>query len=420
LACVRRHLWACGTALAASLSVLACAGAVGGTAAALTVGGRRSAGARHLHTGNEQSKVSAVSSVTAFAAADQNPLVPKLSASQLAGQRVIYSYAGRTPPASLLSAISKGEAAGVIFYGANISSRKQIAHVISELEKANASSHNPARQYPLLLMVDQEGGKVRRLPGAPKLSEKQIGEIKPLSAAEAATRSAGKYAAANLRSVGMNVNLAPVVDVYRKAGDFDDQFQRSYSKSPAVVSDLGASFITAQQAGKVAATAKHFPGLGAATARQDTDVRPVSITLSASTLRSVDEFPYIAAIRAGVKLVMLSWASYPKLDPSGLPAGLSPKIVQGELRERLGFKGVTITDSIGAGALTHYGSIQHRATLAAAAGMELILSGSGNVAEGASCTAGLQTAYEHDSASAKAAFQAAVTQILALRHSLPK
>jgi beta-N-acetylhexosaminidase len=345
--------------------------------------------------------------------------MPRLSAIQLAGQRVIYSYQGHTPPASLLSAIRNGEAAGVIFFGSNISSRAQIRSVISQLEAANASPQNPARKYPLLLMTDQEGGEVRRLPGAPKLSEKQIGEITPLSAAEAAARSAGKYAAANLLSVGMNVNLAPVLDVYRQAGDFDDQFQRSYSMNPKVVSALGASFITAQQAGKVAATAKHFPGLGAATASQDTDVRPVTITLSAAALRGDDEYPYIAAIKAGVKLVMVSWASYPKLDPSGLPAGLSARIVQGELRNRLAFKGVTITDAIGAGALRHYGSVGHRAALAAAAGMDLILSGSQVTAEGAACRAGLESAYANDTAAAKKAFQAAVGQILALRQSLP-
>ncbi len=416
---MRRHLWACGTALAASLIMLVCTG-TGGTAAALTVAGRPSAGARQLHTGNAPTTVSAVSTSTELGSAAVNALVPKLSVNQLAGQRVIYSYSGLTPPASLLSAIRNGEAAGVIFFGANISSRAQIAHVISELEAANASSQNPARQYPLLLMTDQEGGEVRRLPGAPKLSEKQIGEITPLSAAEAAARSAGKYAAANLLSVGMNVNLAPVLDVYRKAGDFDDQFQRSYSMNPDVVSDLGASFITAQQAGKVAATAKHFPGLGAATASQDTDVAPVTITLSAATLRSDDEHPYIAAIKAGVKLVMVSWASYPKLDPSGLPAGLSSKIIQGELRDRLGFKGVTITDSIGAGALAPYGSDQRRAALAAAAGMELILSATEDINSGAACAEGLASAYDDDSSAAKATFQAAVTQILALRLSLPK
>jgi len=101
---------------------------------------------------------------------------PGLSLAQMAGQRVIYSYTGLTPPASLLSSIRNGEVGGVIFFSQNISSQAQIASVIAELDQADASPQNPLRSSPLLLMTDQEGGLVRRLPGAPALSEKQIGE----------------------------------------------------------------------------------------------------------------------------------------------------------------------------------------------------------------------------------------------------
>jgi beta-N-acetylhexosaminidase len=366
--------------------------------------------------GNEPASLAAIQAADL---AKERAVMAKLGEKQLAGQRVIYSYPGLTPPSSLLSAIKAGHVGGVIFFGENISSRAQIANVIKQLEAANASPQNPAHAYPLLLMTDQEGGEVRRLPGQPVLSEKQIGEIRPIAKAEAAATAAGTGAAANLLGVGMNVNLAPVLDVYRKAGDFDDQFQRSYSKNPHVVSALGFSFIKAQQAGKVAATAKHFPGLGAASASQNTDERPVTLNVSVATLRSVDEYPYKAAIREGVKLIMVSWASYPKLDPSRLPAGLSPKIVQGELRTRLGFKGVTITDSIGAGALNPYGSTQNRCALASKAGMEVLLAASEAVGQGTACTTGLFDQYVHDSTAAKKAFQAVVAQILALRASLP-
>ena len=217
-------------------------------------------------------------------------------------------------------------------------------------------------QAPLLLMTDQEGGKIRRLSGAPLLSEKQIGEsADPATAATQAGSGAGR----NLRGVGMNVDLAPVLDVYRKAGDFDDQYGRSYSMSPSVVSELGAAFIAAQQQAGVAATAKHFPGLGAASVSQNTDARPVTLNLSLRSLRTIDESPYNAAIAAGVRLIMVSWAVYPALDP-GVPAGLSPVIVGGELRQRLGFKGVTISDALNAGAVRPFGSLGHRAVLAAA------------------------------------------------------
>jgi beta-N-acetylhexosaminidase len=336
-----------------------------------------------------------------------------LSVQQLAGQRVIYSYPGLNPPASLISLIQHGEAAGVIFFGQNISSKAQIAAVIKRLVQANASPLNPVRA-PLLLMTDQEGGQVRRLPGQPYLSEKQIG-AKPLSQAKALATAAGQGAAANLRGVGMNVNLAPVLDVYRRAGDFDDQFGRSYSMNPAVVSALGANMIKAQQAGRVAATAKHFPGLGAATAAQNTDLRPVTLRLALATIRGTDEAPFKTGIGAGVRLVMLSWAIYPSIQAR--PAGLSPKVVQGELRSRLKFTGVTITDAIEAGALKSYGGTANRTLLAAQAGMDLILASAQNVTEGLQARAELAMAYGNGTLSHQA-FLASVNRVIALRMAL--
>jgi beta-N-acetylhexosaminidase len=376
--------------------------------------------ASHVHAGNEaligESLIDSASELAASQSAEW-ALAARMSVLQLAGQRVIYSYSGLTPPTSLLKLISEGEAAGVIFFGANFENRSQFTRAVGDLVAANDSRGNPARAYPLLLMTDQEGGLVRRLPGAPKLSEKQIGEIRPIAAAEKAATQAGSGAAANLLSYRLNVNLAPVLDVYRTAGDFDDQYQRSYSMRPGVVSALGADFITAQQKGKVAATAKHFPGLGAATAAQNTDDVPVTLNLTAKTIEGFDEYPYKAAIKAGVKLVMVSWAKYPALDPK-FPAGLSSKIVQGQLRTRLAFTGVTITDAIGAGALKDYGTTQNRALLAAEAGMELILSAGQNPQEGVGCVEGLEGGYTSGKLGS-AAFKAAVAQILALRKGLP-
>src|SRR5262245_11501490 len=285
---------------------------------------------------------------------------------QLAGQRVIFSYSGLTVPSALLQQISAGQAAGVIFFGGNISSPSQITGVIQQLRQAQQQS--PVAS-PLLLMTDQEGGLVRRLPGAPTMSEKQIGaSSNPASAASSAGTGAGQ----NLVGLGMNLNLAPVIDVYFKAGNFIDQFQRSYSNKASVVTSCGQAFITAQQQTGVAATAKHFPGLGSATKSQNTDTGPVTLRVSLSGLRSKDEMPYPAAISAGFKLIMASWAVYPALDAAH-PAGLSPTVIQSELRGQLGYQGVTITDAIEAGALTSFGSFGQRAVLAAQAGMDLLL-----------------------------------------------
>jgi len=329
---------------------------------------------------------------------------------QLAGQRVIYSYPGLTPPAQLLTDIANGQVAGVIFFGENISSESQIASVVTQLRNAQAAG--PIQQ-PLLLMTDQEGGEVARLPGAPTMSEKQIGaSSNPTGNATTAGTGAGE----NLAGVGMNVNLAPVLDVYYKAGDFDDQYQRSYSSNPSIAGECGKAFITAQQAVGVAATAKHFPGLGSATASQNTDNGPVTLNVSLSQLRGTDEAPYPAAVAAGVKLVMVSWAIYPALDPS-LPAGLSPAVVQQELRAHNNFQGVTITDALEAGALSAYGTTQQRAVAAAHAGMDLILCSARSVSQGEQAASALAAAYASGQLE-PAGFNAAVDRITSLRASL--
>jgi beta-N-acetylhexosaminidase len=301
-------------------------------------------------------------------------LEQRLSPAQLAGQRIIYAYAGITPPASLLRAVRAGEAAGVIFFAPNISSTAQLRRVVAQLQRAAAAS--PVR-VPLLLMTDQEGGEVRRLPGPPALSEKQIGES---ANAPVLARDAGAGAGRTLGAAGLNVNLAPVLDVYRRRGNFIDQYQRSYSSNPSRVAQLGAAFIAGQQRAGVAATSKHFPGLGAAAAGDNTDRRRVTLRLPVAQLRAVDEAPYRRAIAAGVKLVMSSWAVYPALD-SRLPAGLSPAVIGGELRRRLGFRGVTITDAITAGSLEPFGALGARGVLAARAGADLILCSATNPAD---------------------------------------
>jgi beta-N-acetylhexosaminidase len=336
----------------------------------------------------------------------------RLTDAQLAGQRVIYSYPGLTPPRALIRAIRRGEAAGVIFFAGNISSPAQLAAVARRLQRADASRRNPVRA-PLLLMADQEGGIVRRLPGPPDLSEKQIGQAAD-PAAQA--RLAGAGAAATLRQAGLNVNLAPVVDVYRAAGNFIDQYGRSYSRRPRPVARLGAEFVRNQQGAGVAAAAKHFPGLGAASRDQDTDLRPVTLKVRAAVLRRVDERPYRAAIAAGVRLVMVSWAVYPALDPHR-PAGLSPLVVQDELRGRLGFQGVTVTDALEAGALRRDGTIARRGQLAALAGMDLLLCAGHSVGEGQRAAGGLARAYRNGLLS-RASGEAAVARIASLRASL--
>ncbi|MFC9325150.1 glycoside hydrolase family 3 N-terminal domain-containing protein [Kitasatospora sp. NPDC057015] len=329
---------------------------------------------------------------------------------QLAGRRVIYSYQGLTPPPTLLADIRAGRAAGVIFFGENVSGPEQLRSVVRQLNEAQQQS--PVH-VPLLLMTDQEGGLVRRLPGAPELSARKIGQAAdPLAAATAAGTGAGE----NLAGVGLNVNLAPVLDVYEVPGNFADHFERSFSSDPAVVARLGTAFITAQQRTGVAATAKHFPGLGTAPTAANTDTGPVVLPAGPGRLRDVDEAPYPDAIAAGVGLVMLSWAVYPALDPDH-PAGLSTTVVEQELRDRLGFEGVTITDALEAGALQAVGGTGQRAVAAALAGMDLLLCSARDTAQGEQATAALADALSTGVLD-REAFTAAADRVTALRAGL--
>ncbi|KAI0099806.1 glycoside hydrolase family 3 protein [Nemania sp. FL0031] len=327
-----------------------------------------------------------------------------------AAAHIIFSYPGTAHPARLTTLAQQCQIGGVIIFGDNVDDN--LPAYIAGLQSAYASG-GCAVKGPLLILTDQEGGEVKRLPGGPTLSEKQIGQTSNLSAAG---NTAGIQAAVALKAYNHNGNLAPVLDVYHEPGDFEDQYERSYSNDSAIVAQCAAAFIEAQQGQGVVATAKHFPGLGAATAAENTDAVPVTITRSLADLRAIDEAPYVAAIQAGVKMIMPSWALYPTLDDE-YPSGISNKWVQGELRGRLGFEGVVITDAIEAGGLSGFGTDPERSVLAITAGVDLILAAARNVSQGEGIVGGLVTAVNSGSLSASA-FSMSTSRISSLRSAL--
>ena len=290
-----------------------------------------------------------------------------LTVRQLVGQRIVYGYPGAIPPGALEARIRAGEAAGVIVFTRNIPTRAALAAAVRRLQ---AIPRPPALRAPLLVMIDQEGGLVKRLSGAPLRAPADLGRI----GSSALARSEGVATAGNLRSVGINVNLAPVVDVGR-TGSYQQRTRRSYSPNAATVSRLGGAFADGLRAGNVAATLKHFPGLGTVRLDEDALVQPVGLSLAA--LRAVDEAPFGAGARAGVPMVMTSTARYAALSPR--PALISPRIVLGELRGHLGFRGVTITDDLDVPALRRYGTPERLGLLSAQAGNDLLLFASGTV-----------------------------------------
>ncbi|KAL4876437.1 glycoside hydrolase superfamily [Aspergillus karnatakaensis] len=303
------------------------------------------------------------------------------------GQHVIFSYPGEKPPEHLFTLINEGKVGGIILFRENVT--PELPQIINRF----LTTYEESPAYlgsPLLIMTDQEGGEIRRLPGAPEQTAKEVGASEDpfITAGET-----GDGAAGTLKGYNMNANLAPVLDVYREEGDFTDRWGRSYSDNTTIVSGCAASFIRSQQKNGVLATAKHFPGLGAAAREENTDERPVTIDLSLDEIRSVDEAPYHHAIRAGVAMIMPSWAVYPALDPE-FPAGMSKRWVRDELRGRLGYDGVVITDAIEAGSLEAFGDHGQRGVLAKQAGVDILLASGRNVTQGESIIAALREALE--------------------------
>ncbi len=325
-----------------------------------------------------------------------------LTASRLAGQRIVLGFAGTRVPRRVERMIRRGEVAGVILFGDNLPSRGAGRRLIRELE---AIRRPPGLRDPLLVMTDQEGGLVKRLDGAPTASARTMG-----ARGAAFSRSQGARAAANLRNAGVDVDLAPVLDVARPGGTIAAT-DRGFGSTPARVAATAVPFAEALEAGGVAATGKHFPGLGAA--RLNTDDAVQRIGLSKRTLRRVDEAPYRSFVAAGGELVMLSTAIYPAF--SNRPAAFTAAIATGELRRRLGFEGVSITDALDTVAVHAFGGTAKAARAAAAAGADLLLYTT--PAEAARAHSALLATLRHGQIP-RTSFEDSVSRVLRLRHRL--
>lgn len=284
-----------------------------------------------------------------------------ISAEQLAGQRIVYAFQGTTPPAGLEARIRRGEASSVILFGGNIRSVGQARRLVRRLQSIRRPR---GMRQPLLVMVDQEGGSVRRVPGGPQRSAATLGRL----GSTAKARAAGRAAAKSVRSIAANVNLAPVADVARP-GSAMQREGRSFGRDQAKVTKLVAAYVAGLRQRGVAGTAKHYPGFGAAAV--NTDNAPATIRLSRTELRSVDQRPYDLLIRRRVPLIMLSTAIYPALDSR--PAALSGRIATVELRRRQGFAGVSISDALDTPALARYRGSGRTGVAAARAGTDLLI-----------------------------------------------
>ena len=280
-----------------------------------------------------------------------------------AGAALMLAFDGDSVPDWMEARIGAWQPAGItLFRGANMSDGATLRRLTRALQAANRS------QLPLLIATDQEGGQLIALGeiGTPFAGNMALGAAGETDLA----RRVGHAIGTELSAVGVNVDYAPVCDVASRP-DNPSLGIRSFGDDPAAVGRLAAAFTLGLQAAGVAATAKHFPGKGEATIDPHYEL-PV-LDLDLERLDSVELAPFRDVIRAGVKLIMIGHYALPAITGRrDLPATLSPDVVDGLLRGRLGFDGAVITDALDMGAVTGSDGLPDAAA-ALGAGIDLLL-----------------------------------------------
>ncbi len=288
------------------------------------------------------------------AAAPSSPAQAQPTIARMLGQELMVRMAGTSPDPVLLDRIRRGAVGGVILYADNIVSPGQLSSLTAELQHAAHDGGNP----PLLISTDQEGGQVKRLPWAPPtVPPPQMG-----ADGTQTSETQGVQTGDALKHEGINVDLAPVVDVAHSPSVFIWKQGRSFGMSASAVINSAVPFANGLEQAGVAPTAKHFPGLGGALV--DTDY-----ALQHVTAEQRDLAPYSQLIQDRIPMIMVSTGVIQNVD-STEPAALSHAVITDLLRSHMGFQGVIITDDLERP--TGYDTGQ-AATRAAAAGADIVL-----------------------------------------------
>ncbi|MBI4797833.1 MAG: beta-N-acetylhexosaminidase [Desulfarculus sp.] len=281
---------------------------------------------------------------------------------QTLAQSLVVGFEGAWAGPESLALVGEHGLGGVILFSRNIEDPEQVWRLNGELCRAALLAGRPTP----FVMVDQEGGSVARLrapftdgPGFQELG--QAGDAHAL-------RDLGARLGAELTAAGFNWDLAPVLDVHAVSGGVQER--RSLGSDPARVAELGAAFIGGMQAKSCLACAKHFPGLGRTTL--DTHRERPRVDLSRAELEAVELVPFARAARAGVAGIMVCHAVFEALDP-GQPASLSPLIIEGLLRQEMGFNGLVLSDDLEMGAVAADLDPASAAVAAYLAGCDLLL-----------------------------------------------
>jgi beta-N-acetylhexosaminidase len=295
---------------------------------------------------------------------DMNPILDISEITQKVGRLFMGGMPGPELDTNTASLITKYHLGGIILFKRNIIDPIQLARLCRDIQRVSLTNSG----IPLFLAIDQEGGRVARLrepftqfPGNAAIGESPDPES---SALEFASRTATE-----MSLVGLNMNMAPVLDVANP--DMDAHLMgRSFSDDPQRVATLGTTVIDTMQGAGIMAVGKHFPGLGRSDRDPHLNLPTVNATLE--EMESVHLPPFAGAIAAGVSAIMSSHATYPTLDP-GVPATLSSKIMTELLREKMGFNGLVISDDLEMGAIEKAKPLPEGAAHAFEAGIDLLL-----------------------------------------------
>lgn len=256
----------------------------------------------------------------------------------------------------------------VILMGRNVDSPDQVLALTQDLQRLAATSNG----VPLLIGTDQEGGLVQRANSYAGFTPMPDAATVGLARCPALLREYGRMSGAELAAVGINMAMAPVLDVNdNPTNPVIGALNRSFGATPGLVEASALPFIAGLHDAGVLATGKHFPGHGATTEDSHKDLPFVEKDRAA--LEAVDIAPFRAAVAAGIDAVMPAHVVYPALDPRGLPATVSAPIQTGLLREELGFAGLIVTDDMGMAGITQIFPPEESGVQAVLAGADIVL-----------------------------------------------
>ena len=276
------------------------------------------------------------------------------------GQLFMLGFMGTSVTPELASFITTYKPGGVILFKRNLESVAQIVRLTNDLQRLSPHS-------PLLISIDQEGGRVSRLPAGFTIFPPcaSLGDCGSRDLAY----SAAAVTAAELRAVGINMNMAPVLDVHTNQANpiIGD---RAFGSDPALVGDFGEATFRGLQDNRVVACGKHFPGHGDTSADSHKEL-PLA-TVSRERLEAVELPPFRHAFQRGLASLMTAHVLYPALDDR-YPATLSPTILTGLLREQMGFDGLVLTDDMEMQAILDHHGIGDASVRAFQAGADVIL-----------------------------------------------